>query len=100
MLSATNSCMLVIDSDLPQAIPSKTNIPETDSDMPTDYHSLLGSVLQEHRAIFIKKLGHISVTEHVIEMGEARLVKVPAHPSHFISRNVCTPSFRKWQMLE
>ena len=83
MLSATNSCMLVIDSDLPQAIPSKTNMSETDPDMPTDYHPLLESVLQEHRAIFRKKLGHTSVAEHVIETGNARPVKVPARPILF-----------------
>ena len=83
MLSATNSCMLVIDSDLPQAIPFKTNMSETDSDMPTDYHPLLDSVLQEHRAIFRKKLGHTSVAEHVIETGDARPIKVPARPIPF-----------------
>ena len=56
MLSRTNSCMLVIDSDLPQAIPSKANVPEKDADLPTDYHPSLESVLQEHRAIFRSQL--------------------------------------------
>ena len=83
MLGATSSCMLVIDSDLPQAIPSKTNMSETDPDMPTDYHPLLESTLQEHRAIFRKKLGHTNVTEHVIETGDALPVKVPARPIPF-----------------
>ena len=83
MLSATNSCMLVIDSDLPQAIPSKTNMSETDPNMPTDYHPLLESALQEHRAMFRKKLGHTSVAEHVIETGDSVPVKVPARPIPF-----------------
>ena len=47
MLNATNSCMLVIDNDVPQAIPSKINLSETDPDMPTDYLPLLDSVLQK-----------------------------------------------------
>ena len=34
MLGAMSSCMLVIDSDLPQAIASKTNMSETHPDMP------------------------------------------------------------------
>ena len=84
MLSATNSCMLVIiDSDLPQAIPSKTNTSETDPYMPTDYHPLIESVFQEHRVIFRKKLGHTSVTEHVTETGDTLPVKVPARPIPF-----------------
>ena len=60
MLSATNSYMLVIGSDLPQTIPSKTNMSETDPDMLTDYHPLLDSVLQDHRAIFRKSTYCIS----------------------------------------
>ena len=75
--------MLVINSDLPQAIPSKTNMSETDPDMSTDYHPLLESVLQEHRAIFRQKLGHTSVAEHVIETGNALPVKVLARPILF-----------------
>ena len=83
MLSRTNSCMLVIDSDLPQAIPSKTNVPEKDSDLPTDYHPSLESVLQEHRAIFRSQLGCTNVAEHIIETGNAQPVKVPARPIPF-----------------
>ena len=55
----------------------------TDPDMPTDYHPLLESTLQEHRAIFRKKLEHTNVTEHVIETGDALPVKVPARPISF-----------------
>ena len=83
MLSGTNSCMLVIDTDLPQAIPSKTSVPESDSDLPTDYHPSLESVLLEHRAIFRSQLGCASVAEHVIETGDAQPVKVPARPIPF-----------------
>ena len=83
MLSSMNSCMLVIDSDLPQAIPSKTNMLEVDPDMPTDYRPSLESVLLEHRAIFRRKLGHTSVAEHVIETDDALPVKVPARPISF-----------------
>ena len=71
MLSDTNSCMLVIDTDLPQVISSKTSVPESDSDMPTDYHPSLDSVLQEHRAILRSQLGCASMAEHVIETGDA-----------------------------
>jgi len=44
MLSSTNSCTLVIDSDLPQAIPSKIDMSEVDPDIPTDYNPTLESV--------------------------------------------------------
>ena len=74
--------MLVINSDLPEAIPSKTNC-QKHPDMPTDYHPLLRSALHEHRAIFRKKLRHTSVAEHVIETGDSFPVKVPARPIPF-----------------
>ena len=101
MLSGTNSCMLVIDTDLPQAIPSKTSVPESDSDLPTDNHPSLESVLQEHRAIFRSQLACATVAEHVIETGDVQPVKVLAHPipSHLSLRNVCTLSSKKWQIL-
>ena len=83
MLSSTNSCMLVIDSDLPQDIPSKTNMLEADPDMSTDYCPSLESVLLEHKAIFRRKPGHTSVAEHVIETDDALPVKVPACPIPF-----------------
>jgi len=87
MLSCTNFCTLVIDSDFSQAIPSKTDISEVDPDMPTDYNLALESVLLEHRTIFWKELGHTRVAEHVIEIEDALPVKMPVHPISF--QRVC-----------
>ena len=78
MLSCINSCMLVINGDFPQAIPSKTDMSEVDPDMPTDYNPALESVLREHRTIFKTR-----VAEHVIETGDAVPVKLPVRPIPF-----------------
>ena len=52
-------------------------------DMLTDYHPALRQVLQDNAMIFRKDLGRTTVTEHVIETGEASPVKVPARPIPF-----------------
>jgi len=97
MLSSSNPCMMVIDTDLSQAIPPKINTSETDCDMPTDYNSALGSVLLEHSAIFSE---HTTVAEHVIETGDASPVKVSVCPIPFhLMERVNILSCRKWQML-
>ena len=83
MLSGTNSCMLVIDTDLPQAIPSKTSVPESDSDLPTDYHPSLESVLTRAQSYLQEPTWVCQLwLIHVIETGDAQPVKVlcPSHP--------------------
>ena len=84
LLQPPNSCMLILDDECPQAMPSKALAVDTDTvDMPTDYHPALRQVLQDNAMIFRKDLGRITITEHVIETGEASPVKVPARPIPF-----------------
>ena len=78
--------MLILDDEYPQAMPSKVPAVENDTlDMPTD-NPALRQVLQDNAMIFI--LGKTTVTEHVIETGEASTVKVPVHPIpfHYLER--------------
>ena len=84
LLQSPHSCMLVLDDEYPQAMPSKAPTVENDTiDMPTDYHPVLRQVLQDHAMLFRKDLGWTTVTEHVIKTGNASPVKVPARPIPF-----------------
>ena len=84
LLQSPHSCMLVLDDEYPQAMPSKAPTVENGTiDMPTDYHPALRQVLQDHAMLFKKDLGRTTVTEHVIETGNASPVKVPACPIPF-----------------
>ena len=84
LLQSLHSCMLILDDECPQAMPSKALAVDTDTvDMPTDYHPALRQVLQDHAMIFRKDLGRTTIAEHVIETGEASPVKVPARPIPF-----------------
>ena len=76
--------MLVLDDKDPQALPSKvtSSLPET-LDMPTEYHPALSQVQQDHTMLFKSDLGCTTVAEHVIEKGDAALVKVPLCPIPF-----------------
>ena len=81
LLQSPHSCMLVLDDEYPQAMPSKAPTVENDTiDIPTDYHPALRQVLQDHAMLFRKDLGRTTVMEHVIETGNASPVKVPARP--------------------
>ena len=84
LLQSPHSCMLILDDECPQAMPSKALAVDTDTvDMPTDYHPALRQVLQDHAMVFRKDLGRTTIAEHVIETGEASPVKVPARPIPF-----------------
>ena len=99
LLQSPHSCMLVLDDEYPQAMPSKTPTVENDIiDMPIDHHPALRQVLQDHAMLFRKDLGRTTVTEHVIETGNASPVKVPACPAPFHStiQNVFTTSYKRW----
>ena len=91
LLQSPQSCMLILDDEYPQAMPSKA---ANDSlDMPTDNHPALRQVLQDNAMIFRKDLGRTTVTEHVIETGEASPVKIAARP---IIWNVFIISYKRW----
>ena len=87
-LNATNSCMLVLDEDCPQAMPFKDSAAgQIKFDMPKDSHPALDPVLKEHEQLFKTQLGNIDVAEHVIDMADALPVKVPPRPIPFHYRD-------------
>ena len=52
-LQLTNSCMLVLDEDYPQAMPFKdTSTSPAEFNNLSDYHLALGPVLKEHKSLF------------------------------------------------
>ena len=59
--------MLVLDDDLPQAVPCPAQqSSQIDTDMPDNYHQALGPVLKDHEALFRCQLGKTNVANHVI----------------------------------
>ncbi len=83
-LGPHDRCMLVLDDDCPEAIPSNdrsTN--RVQFDMPKESHPMLDAVLEGHKELFRTQLGKTTVTEHVIDTGEAPPVKVPPRPVPF-----------------
>ena len=83
-LRATNSCMLVLDGEYPQAAPFKDNTATHEEfDTPKDYHPALATVLKEHEDLFKTQLGTTDIAEHVIDTGDAEPVKVPPRPIPF-----------------
>lgn len=47
------------------------------------HHPALSQVLQDHEQLFKQELGKTNITKHVIDMGDARPVKVQSCPIYF-----------------
>ena len=79
--------MLVLDDDLPQAVPCPIiqQSSQVAVDMPTNFHPDLASVLKDHETLFRCKLGKTDVARHVINTGDAYPVKLPSRhiPFHY-----------------
>ena len=76
--------MITVDDECPQAIPTpckQTSIPTLDK--PTNIHPALTPTLEEFKSLFSLELGRTNVTQHVIDTGNALLIKVPSHPIPF-----------------
>ena len=88
LLRQVHLCNLVLDNEYPQAIPHRTETSESELDMPTDYHPSLESTIKKHSSVFRKKLGHMNVTQHIIDTGNSQPIKVPPRPIpfHFADR--------------
>ena len=54
--------------------------------MPTDSHPAFSSVLQENKKLYRRHLGSTDIARHVIDTGDAPLVKVPPRliPFHYM----------------
>ena len=77
-LPNTQTCnAIIIDDELPQALPSKS------TDMPSDVHPALEQVIDEYRMLFSQNPGQTHITQHIIDTGNAPPVKVPPRPIPF-----------------
>ena len=77
----------MLDSEYPQAIPHRTDTSD-ELDIPTDHHPSLESTIKQHSSVFCKKLGQTNVTQHIIDKGNSKPIKVPPHPIpfHYVDR--------------
>jgi len=87
LLQQPHSCMVVLDDEYPQTVPTLHNTDKS-LDMPTDYHTAVSHMVQEHATIFKQELGHIPITDHVIVTGDSHPIKVPQRPIlfHYVER--------------
>ena len=82
-LPNTQSCnAIIIDDELPQALPSKSTN-SSQLDMPSDVHPALEQVIDEYRMLFSRNPGQTHITQHIIDTGNAPPVKVPPRPIPF-----------------
>ena len=78
---------LIVDEDLPQALPSKcTN--HLHFDIPENAHPALQEVLTDFKELFSPQIGCTTITQHHIDTGNAQPVKVPPRPIpfHFVDQ--------------
>jgi len=79
----TKNCNpLIVDEDLPQALPSKSTS-HCHYDFPDNAHPALHTILDKHKGLFSSQLGRTTVTHHIIDTGDAQPVKVPPRPIPF-----------------
>jgi len=73
----TETCNpLIVDEDLPQALPSKCTS-HCHFDCPDNTHPALHAIIDEYKELFSSQLGRTTVTQHIIDTGDAQPVKVP-----------------------
>ena len=76
------SGFIIIDDELPQALPSKSTN-SSQLDMPSDVHPSLEQIIEEYRMLFSQNPGQTHVTQHIIDTSNALPVGVPPHPIPF-----------------
>ena len=73
---------LVIDDELPQALPSKSTGPDQ-LDLPSNVHPALEKVIEKYKMLFSQHPGRTHITQHVIDTANAPPMKVPPRPIPF-----------------
>ena len=67
----TENCNpLLLDEDLPQAIPSKSSTSHCQFDLPGNAHPALQEVIDEYKGLFSQQLGQTNLTKHIIDTGD------------------------------
>ena len=76
--------MLVLDGDCPQAAHFKDSTAnQGDIDFPEDQHSALDPIMKDYEWLFGLQLGKTNAAKHVIDIIDARPVKVSPRPVLF-----------------
>lgn len=80
-LQNTQACCnaLIIDDELPQALPPKSTNPNQLA-LPKDVHPALKQVFEGYELLFSQNPGQTHITQHIIDTDNAPPVKVPPHP--------------------
>lgn len=73
---------LIVDEDLPQALPLKS-ISHCHFDFPNNVHPALQAMSDEYKEVFSSQLGRATVTQHIIDTVDTQPVKVPPRPIPF-----------------
>ena len=78
---------LVIDDELPQALPSKSTGPSI-PELPEITHPVVAQVVEEYKSLFSQHIGKTNITHHLIDTGDAPPVKVSPHliPFHYVDK--------------
>ena len=84
---ATLCTPLIVDDELPQALPSKITIHSV-PDLPKTSHPAISDLLNEYKVLFSQQIGQTNIAHHIIDTGNAKPVKVPLHPIpfHYVDR--------------
>ena len=73
---------LIIDDELPQALPFKNTDPCA-LDLPKTDHPSIAQVVEVYKSLFSQQIGQTNITHHIIETGNAAPVKIPPRPIPF-----------------
>ena len=73
---------MVIDEELPQALPSKSTGPSIPN-LPEITHPVVTQVAEENKSLFSQHTGRTDITHHLIDTGDALPVKVSPCPIPF-----------------
>ena len=73
---------LIIDDELPQALPFKSTDPCA-LDLPKTDHPSIAQVIEVYKSLFSQQIGQTNITHHIIETGNAAPVKIPPRPIPF-----------------
>ena len=78
---------LVMDDELPQAMPCRSTDP-CQLDLPSNVHPALTQIVNEYSMLFSQQIGRTDITQHFIDTGDSPPVKVPPRPIpfHFVDR--------------
>ena len=78
---------LIVDDELPQALPSKSTGSRA-PELPETTHPAIAQVIEEYKVLFSQQIGQTNITHHIIDTGDASPVKVPPRPIpfHYVDR--------------